>query len=123
SPAIAAYVRRRGKPRFSRWSGRRLGWRKARNPTPLAQVHVGLRAFRANPTYESSSRASYRPFRIDHDLRAAGRGDRLRLRPITLRGSPLRANAPSAHPWMANSVPEIKEAMLNEIGAASIAEL
>ena len=35
----------------------------------------------------------------------------------------MRANAPSAHPWMANSVPEIKEAMLAEIGAASIAEL
>lgn len=35
----------------------------------------------------------------------------------------MRANAPTAHPWMANSVPEIKEAMLAEIGAASIAEL
>lgn len=35
----------------------------------------------------------------------------------------MRTNAPSAHPWMANSVPEIKEAMLAQIGAASIAEL
>jgi glycine dehydrogenase subunit 1 len=35
----------------------------------------------------------------------------------------MTANQSSAHPWMANSVPELKEAMLAEIGAASIAEL
>ncbi len=32
-------------------------------------------------------------------------------------------NDPDAHPWMANSVPEIKQRMLAEIGAASIDEL
>ncbi len=34
-----------------------------------------------------------------------------------------RANEPEAHPWMANSVPAIKQAMLAEIGARSIEEL
>ncbi|MEZ5925269.1 MAG: aminomethyl-transferring glycine dehydrogenase subunit GcvPA [Hyphomicrobiaceae bacterium] len=34
-----------------------------------------------------------------------------------------RANEPEAHPWMANSVPAIKQAMLDEIGAKSIEEL
>jgi glycine dehydrogenase subunit 1 len=33
------------------------------------------------------------------------------------------SNRPSAHPWMANSLADIKQAMLKEIGAASIAEL
>ncbi len=34
-----------------------------------------------------------------------------------------KANEPEAHPWMANSVPAIKQAMLAEIGAKSIEEL
>lgn len=34
-----------------------------------------------------------------------------------------KANEPEAHPWMANSVPAIKQAMLAEIGARSIEEL
>lgn len=32
-------------------------------------------------------------------------------------------NAPAAHPWMANSLPDIKQAMLTEIGAKAIEEL
>ena len=35
----------------------------------------------------------------------------------------LRSNESTAHPWMANSLAEIKQAMLKEIGAASIEEL
>ncbi|MCX7684233.1 MAG: aminomethyl-transferring glycine dehydrogenase subunit GcvPA [Acetobacteraceae bacterium] len=35
----------------------------------------------------------------------------------------MTANAPVAHPWMANSVPEIKRQMLEAIGASSIEEL
>ena len=35
----------------------------------------------------------------------------------------MTANAPAAHPWMANSLPDIKQAMLEEIGARSIEEL
>ncbi len=35
----------------------------------------------------------------------------------------MTANRSTAHPWMANSVPALKEAMLAEIGAGSIAEL
>lgn len=35
----------------------------------------------------------------------------------------MRDNKPMAHPWMANSLPDIKQAMLAEIGAASIEEL
>lgn len=34
-----------------------------------------------------------------------------------------KTNEPEAHPWMANSVPAIKQAMLAEIGARSIEEL
>jgi glycine dehydrogenase subunit 1 len=35
----------------------------------------------------------------------------------------VKSNEPSAHPWMANSLEDIKQAMLREIGAASIEEL
>jgi glycine dehydrogenase subunit 1 len=35
----------------------------------------------------------------------------------------MRSNESPAHPWMANSLAEIKQAMLKEIGAASIEEL
>lgn len=35
----------------------------------------------------------------------------------------MRVTQPVAHPWMANSLPDIKEAMLREIGAHSIEEL
>jgi len=35
----------------------------------------------------------------------------------------LKSNESSAHPWMANSLADIKQAMLKEIGAASIEEL
>ncbi len=35
----------------------------------------------------------------------------------------MTANVPAAHPWMANSLPDIKQAMLKEIGAKSIEEL
>ncbi len=37
--------------------------------------------------------------------------------------SSVRTNEPVAHPWMANSLPDIKQAMLKEIGARSIEEL
>ncbi len=35
----------------------------------------------------------------------------------------MKSNQASAHPWMANALPDIKQAMLQEIGAKSIAEL
>ncbi|HEY8017848.1 MAG TPA: hypothetical protein VIE35_18535, partial [Dongiaceae bacterium] len=35
----------------------------------------------------------------------------------------MKSNESSAHPWMANSLADIKQAMLKEIGAASIEEL
>ncbi|HSY86095.1 MAG TPA: hypothetical protein VLA85_05950, partial [Verrucomicrobiae bacterium] len=35
----------------------------------------------------------------------------------------LKSNESSAHPWMANSLADIKQAMLREIGAGSIEEL
>jgi len=35
----------------------------------------------------------------------------------------MTTNAPAAHPWMANSLADIKQAMLAEIGAASIEDL
>jgi len=35
----------------------------------------------------------------------------------------MRQNEPSAHPWMANSLADIKQAMLKEIGARSVEEL
>ena len=39
------------------------------------------------------------------------------------RCDPVTANESAAHPWMANSAPGLKQAMLAEIGAASIDEL
>ncbi len=38
-------------------------------------------------------------------------------------GKALKSNESSAHPWMANSLADIKQAMLKEIGAGSIEEL
>lgn len=35
----------------------------------------------------------------------------------------MRDNGPIAHPWMANSLPDLKQAMLDALGAASIEEL
>src|SRR6185369_14011811 len=35
----------------------------------------------------------------------------------------LKSNETSAHPWMANSLSDVKQAMLREIGAGSIEEL
>lgn len=35
----------------------------------------------------------------------------------------MQSNQSPAHPWMANSLPDIKQAMLDEIGAATIGEL
>ena len=35
----------------------------------------------------------------------------------------MKSNETSAHPWMANSLSDIKQAMLREIGAGSIEEL
>jgi glycine dehydrogenase subunit 1 len=35
----------------------------------------------------------------------------------------MKSNEASAHPWMANSLADIKQAMLAEIGAKSVEEL